>query len=73
MAKKSSLDAQIEGWRNFGLFLLLLLGVVGAISYTLIVRQKTRLDMQEQRITQLTDSVNDLEGKVESGPTLRKR
>ncbi len=73
MAKKSSLEAQVEGWRNFGLLLLLVLGVVGAISYSLIVRQKTRLDMQDQRIVQLTDSVNKLEGKAGTGSTLRKR
>ena len=72
MAKgRRALETQIEGWRNFGLFLLFLLGIVGAVSYTLIVRQKTRLDMQEQRITQLTESVNDIEEK--SGTVLKKR
>ena len=70
MVKKSSLEAQVEGWRNFGLLLLLVLGVVGAISYTLIVRQKVRLDLQEQRIGQLTVSMNELEGKGATTPFL---
>ncbi len=60
MAKSKNLENQMSAWRNFSLMLLLLMGIVGALSYTLLFRQKERLDLQELRIVQLTFEVNDL-------------
>ena len=64
MADKKNLENQLAAWRNFSLMLLLLMGIIGALSYTLLFRQKERLDLQELRIVQLTDAVNDLEGEL---------
>ena len=64
MADKKNLENQLSAWRNFSLMLLLLMGIIGALSYTLLFRQKERLDLQELRIVQLTDAVNDLEGEL---------
>jgi len=64
MANKKNLENQLAAWRNFSLMLLLLMGIIGALSYTLLFRQKERLDLQELRIVQLTGAVNDLEGKI---------
>lgn len=64
MAKKEPLENQIQAWRNFSLVLLLLMGIVGALSYTLLFRQKERLDLQELRIVRLVDEVNDLGVKL---------
>ena len=64
MADKKNLENQLAAWRNFSLMLLLLMGIIGALSYTLLFRQKERLDLQELRIVQLTGAVNDLEGKI---------
>lgn len=69
MAKQNSLEDQVQAWRNFSLTLLLLLGIIGALSYTLLFRQKERLDLQELRIVQLTDEVNDLAGKLNGDTT----
>lgn len=65
MANKNGLENQASAWRNFSLMLLLLLGIVGALSYTLLFRQKERLDLQEFRIVQLMDAVNDLEKELD--------
>jgi len=74
MAKRrTSWELQVEAWRNFGLFLLFLLGIVGAVSYTLIVKQKVRLDMQDQRIVQMTESISDMEGKLNGEKAVQKR
>jgi hypothetical protein len=64
MANKKSLEDQVQAWRNFSLVLLLILGIVGALSYTLLFRQKERLDLQELRIVQLVDEVNELGAKL---------
>src|SRR3990172_6004556 len=64
MADKKNLENQLAAWRNFSLMLLLLMGIIGALSYTLLFRQKERLDLQELRIVQLTDAGNDLEGEL---------
>lgn len=64
MARQKNLEDQVQAWRNFSLMLLLLLGIVGALSYTLLFRQKERLDLQELRIVQLTDEVNTLSDKL---------
>ena len=64
MADKKNLENQLSAWRNFSLMLLLLMGIIGALSYTLLFRQKERLDLQELRIVQLTDAVNDLEEQL---------
>lgn len=69
MAKQKSLEDQVQAWRNFSLMLLLLLGIIGALSYTLLFRQKERLDLQELRIVQLTDEVNSLAGKLNGDTT----
>jgi hypothetical protein len=66
MANKKSLEDQVQAWRNFSLVLLLLMGIVGALSYTLLFRQKERLDLQELRIVQLVDEVNKLGAKLNS-------
>lgn len=42
------------------LMLLLILGVVGAVTYTLLLRQKERLDIQEVSLTNLTNKVNQM-------------
>ena len=64
MADNKNLENQLAAWRNFSLMLLLRMGIIGALSYTLLFRQKERLDLQELRIVQLTDAVNDLEGEL---------
>lgn len=66
MANKKPLEGQVQSWKNLSLVLLLLLGIVGALSYTLLFRQKERLDLQELRIVQLVDEVNDLGAKLNS-------
>ncbi len=64
MAKKKPIENQVETWREVSLILLLLLGIVGALSYTLLFRQKDRLLLQEIRITSLTDQVNKLSDEL---------
>lgn len=66
MAKKksSAVEQQVETWRELSLILLLLLGVVGALSYTLMFRQKDQILLQEMRINRLQDQVDDLSDEL---------
>lgn len=60
MAIKNKADGQIQSWKELSLLLLLILGIVGAATYTLLLRQKERLDNQEVALTNLADTVNEL-------------
>lgn len=71
MAKKN-LERQVETWKTLSLILLLLLGIVGAFSYTLLFRQKERLDLQEMRIVRLASELNKLIEEKGNGEMLEK-
>lgn len=63
---KQALERQVENWRTLSLVLLLILGIVGAVSYSLLFRQKAQLELQELRITQLSDQVGELSQELEA-------
>jgi hypothetical protein len=67
MAKKKAakLEYSVQSWREVSLVLLLLLGIVGALSYVLLFRQKDQILLQDIKINRLQEEVVDLQLKSE--------
>lgn len=57
MANKSVLEQEVERWKGLSLALLLLLGIVGGLSYTLIIQQKAIIEDKDIHITRLLEKL----------------
>lgn len=63
MAKQAVLEREMGRWRGLSLALLLFLGIVGALSYTLIVQQNAIIQDMDVQITRLTDKLRNLDNQ----------
>ena len=61
MANRDAREKEIELWKNFSLLLLLLLGIVGALSYSIMIKQKAVILDQNITITRIRKGGNGFE------------
>lgn len=59
MTSKNVLERQVESWRGLSLALLLLMGIVGAISYSIIMKQKAVIIDKEITAMQIRSSASN--------------
>lgn len=65
MAKKGFLETEVERWRGLSLILIFTLGVVGALSYTLLIRHTASIVDNELEIERLEQTIRELRVETE--------